>query len=89
MKRNIKKWIKGEKESIVRKTIQEDMITRPKKERMGNWRKHWGIKSARKGTGYPTSQSQWPPEPVSSLTGTSQRTDRMWDLALPFYKYRD
>ena len=35
----------------------------------------------RKGTGYPTSQSRWLSTSVS-LTGTPQRTDRIWDIPL-------
>ena len=46
------------------------------------------IKAARKGTGYPTSQSRWLSTSVS-LTGTPQRTDCIWDipLPLPFYSF--
>ena len=41
------------------------------------------IKAARKGTGHPTSKADGSGQ-VSSLTGTPQRTDRIWDL--PFYQ---
>ena len=42
------------------------------------------IKAARKGTGHPTSKADCSGQ-VSSLTGTPQRTDRIWDLPLPLY----
>ena len=40
------------------------------------------IKAARKGTGHSASQSRWLSTSVS-LTGTPQRTDRIWDIPLP------
>ena len=43
------------------------------------------IKAARKGTGHPTSQSRWLSTSVS-LTGTPQRTDRIWDIPLPLLR---
>ena len=41
------------------------------------------IKAARKETGHPTSKADGSGQ-VSSLTGTPQCTDRIWDLHLPF-----
>ena len=41
------------------------------------------IKAAKKGTGHPTSQSQWLSTSVS-LTGTPQHMDCIWGIPLPF-----
>ena len=49
---------------------------------MGTRWKHWEDKGVRKGTGHPTSKADGSGQ-VSSLTGTPQRTDRIWDLPLP------
>ena len=55
---------------------------------MGTGRKHWGDKAAREGTGHPTSQGCCPRTSVL-LKGTSQHTDRIWDLPLPLYESYD
>ena len=41
------------------------------------------IKAARKGTGHPTSKADGSGQ-VSSLTGTPQHTNRIWNLPLPY-----
>ena len=46
------------------------------------------IKAARRGTGHPTSKADGSRQ-RSSLTGTPQRTDRIWDLPLPLDQYME
>ena len=50
---------------------------------MGTWWNTGEIKAARKGTGHPPRKADGSGQ-VSSLTGTPQHTDCIWDLPLPF-----